>query len=137
MPEAQDHFTGRHYDAEHKTGPLESLNPTKRYLIADKKLTTRPNKGPVQQAARTSARGPGVAFVWRSRDNRKGRHALAVSVDPGNHDATKGPRPSNTWNQTLRGVSKMLLRYPVWDVSYDVAVVFTIGIRHLLAHDDG
>ncbi|KAG7428861.1 hypothetical protein Forpi1262_v009478 [Fusarium oxysporum f. sp. raphani] len=127
MPEAQDHFTGRHYDAEHSTGPLKSLNPTKRYLVADKKIIAGPDTEQIQQPARPSAQGLGVAYVWRSRDNRKGRHALAVSVDPRKHDATKGQRPSNTWNQTLRGVSKMLLRYPVWDVSYDVAVVFSIG----------
>lgn len=135
MPKTQDHFTGRHYDAEHSTGPLKSLNPTKRYLVADKKPITGSDTGQVELPARPSAQRPGVAYVWRSRDNRKGRHALAVSVDPRKHDATKGPRPSNTWNQTLRGVSKMLLRYPVWDVSYDVAVVFTIGIDHLPAHD--
>uniref|UniRef100_A0A8H7NNB9 Integral membrane protein n=1 Tax=Bionectria ochroleuca TaxID=29856 RepID=A0A8H7NNB9_BIOOC len=127
MPEAQGHFTSRHYDAEHSTGPLKSLNPTRRYLVADKKLIAGPDTGEIQPPARPSAQRPGVAYVWRSRDNRKGRHALAVSVDPRKHDATEGSRPSNTWNQTLRGVSKMLLRYPVWDVSYDVAVVFTIG----------
>jgi hypothetical protein len=29
--------------------------------------------------------------------------------------------------ESLRGLRKMLVRYPVWDVSYDVAVIFTLG----------
>jgi hypothetical protein len=136
MPEVRDHFTGRHYNAERSIGPLKSLNPTKRYLVADKKLIAGPNTGQVPQPARPHAQGIGVVYVWRSRDNRKGRHALAVSVDPRKHNASRGPRPSNTWNQTLRGVSKMVLRCPVWDVSYDVAVVFTIGIHHLQTNND-
>ncbi|KAF5621164.1 5-carboxyvanillate decarboxylase [Fusarium tjaetaba] len=106
-------------------GPVKALNPTKRYLIADKKT---PNaESDAGKESRPSAESPGVAYVWRSRDNRKGRHALAISVDPHKHEATKGPRPSNSYHQTLRGILKMFVRYPVWDVSYDVAVVFTIG----------
>ncbi|KAI7766573.1 hypothetical protein LZL87_013601 [Fusarium oxysporum] len=137
MPEAHDHFIGHHYDAEHSTGLLKSLNLTKRYLVADKTLLAAGlGTGQVQQTARPSAQGPEVTYVWRSRDNRKGWHALVISGDPTKHDATKGLRPSNTWNQTLRKVSKMLLRYPVWDVSYDVAVGFTIGTHHR-DHDEG
>ncbi|KAF4342060.1 integral membrane protein [Fusarium beomiforme] len=128
MPKAHDHFFGRHYHAQHTTGPVKALNPTKRYLVADKKSPNAKSDAiQGQEAAPVSAKSPGVAYVWRSRDNRKGRHALAISVDPRKHDATQGPRPSNTWNQTLRGILKMFVRYPVWDVSYDVAVVFTIG----------
>ncbi|KAH7213319.1 uncharacterized protein BKA55DRAFT_546542 [Fusarium redolens] len=128
MPNANDHFHGRHYHAERTTGPVKSLNPTKRYLIADKKvLNADSGARTVQEESRPGGKSPGVAYVWRSRDNRKGRHALAISVDPRKHEATKGPRPSNSYHQTLRGILKMFVRYPVWDVSYDVAVVFTIG----------
>ncbi|KAM5352495.1 hypothetical protein ACJ41O_005217 [Fusarium nematophilum] len=127
MPKRRDHFIGRHYDAEHSTGPFKFLNPTKRYLVAEKKAIGARDAGEAQQPAQPSARAPKVAYIWRSRDNRKGRHALAVNVDPWKHDTTKSPKPSNTWQQTARGVAKMFLRYPVWDVSYDVAVIFTIG----------
>ncbi|EEU33443.1 uncharacterized protein NECHADRAFT_98463 [Fusarium vanettenii 77-13-4] len=88
MPKTQDHFTGRHYDAEHSTGPLKSLNPTKRYLVADKKPITGPDTGQAELPARPSAQRPGVAYVWRSRDNRKGRHALA---------AIEHLEPDSTW----------------------------------------
>ncbi|KAF5694701.1 integral membrane protein [Fusarium denticulatum] len=125
MPRAHDHFHGRHYRAERTTGPVKALNPTNRYLVADKKT---PNaESDTGKESRPTTESPGVAYVWRSRDNRKGRHALAISVDPHKHEATKGPRPSNSYHQTLCGILKMFVRYPVWDVSYDVAVVFTIG----------
>lgn len=42
----------------------------------------------------------------------------------------KGPAVTNSVSQTLRGIRKMLVRYPVWDVSYDVATIFTIGKWH-------
>ncbi|CAG7556535.1 unnamed protein product [Fusarium equiseti] len=103
MPKAHDHFFGRHYLAQRTTGPINSLNPTKRYLIADKKSpTTESEAGKVQNAAQDNTASLRVAYVWRSRDNRKGRHALAISVDPRKHDATQGSTPSNSWDQTLR-----------------------------------
>ncbi|KAF4983307.1 hypothetical protein FZEAL_1245 [Fusarium zealandicum] len=122
MPAFQDHFTGRHYDAEHSTGPLKFLNPTNIYMIADKR-----NVGKDQQPPRPSGQAPRVAYVWRSRDNRKGRHALVVAADSQKHEEIEGPKPTHTWDQTLRGMAKMMLRYPVWDVSYDVAIIFTFG----------
>ncbi|KAI8669344.1 hypothetical protein NCS57_00749200 [Fusarium keratoplasticum] len=125
MRRPQDHFIGRHYDAEHSTGPLKFLNPTKRYMVAGKRQVTAPEVERDQLPP--SGRVPKVAYVWRSRDNRKGRHALAVDVDPHKHEKTKSPKPTNTVNRTMRGIAKMFLRYPVWDVSYDVAVIFTIG----------
>lgn len=133
MPRAHDHFHGRHYHAERTTGPVKALNPTKRYLVADKKiLNAESDAGNAGKESRPGEKSPGVAYVWRSRDNRKGRHALAISVDPHKHEVTKGPRPSNSYHQTLRGILKMFVRYPVWDVSYDVAVVFTIGTHQLI-----
>lgn len=128
MGRPQDHFTGRHYDAEHSTRPLKFLNPTKRYTVAGKRQAERDQAPP-------SGRVPRVAYVWRSRDNRKGRHALAVDVDPHRHEKTESPRPTNTLDRTVKGIAKMFLRYPVWDVSYDVAVVFTIGMSQFLTPD--
>ncbi|KAF4995771.1 hypothetical protein FDECE_12689 [Fusarium decemcellulare] len=127
MRRPQDHFTGCHYDADHSTGPLKSLNPTKRYMVAEKKPIDAHETGKDQQPAQPAGQAPKVAYVWRSRDNRKGRHALAIDVDPEKHDSTNSPKPTNTLDRTLGGIVKMLLRYPVWDVSYDVAVIFTIG----------
>lgn len=116
MPESNDHFAGRHYEAKHTTGPLSALNPTTRYLSIDNSSTDR-----------TSAKHPGAVYVWRSRDNRKGRHAIAINPEQHEQGQVSGATPTDTWHQTLRGLAKMVLRYPVWDVSYDVAAVFTIG----------
>ncbi|KAF3761093.1 hypothetical protein M406DRAFT_230711, partial [Cryphonectria parasitica EP155] len=67
--------------------------------------------------------------VWRSRDNRKGRHALALtpSADARGVLAGEGTKFTNTWSATMAGIGRMALRYPVWDVSYDVATIFTLG----------
>lgn len=127
MASSQNHFLGRHYDAEHSTGPFQSLNPTKRFFVA-KKGSSRPSDEERNEYSPASSSDslPNVTYVWRSRDNRKGRHALVVDRDPRKHNTT-GPKPSNTWERTLRGILKMAVRYPIWDISYDVAVVFTIG----------
>ncbi|KAF7543953.1 hypothetical protein G7Z17_g10329 [Cylindrodendrum hubeiense] len=127
MPTSQNHFLGRHYDAEHSTGPFQSLNPTERCFVANK-APARPSdeERDGNIPVRPSDSSPTVAYVWRSRDNRKGRHALVVDRDPRKHNA-KAPKPSNTWERTFRGILKMFVRYPIWDISYDVAFVFTIG----------
>ncbi|KAI3396574.1 hypothetical protein diail_12023 [Diaporthe ilicicola] len=165
-----DHFGGRHYAADHISGPVPFLNPTTRLLPLHKPQ----QQGRDQQAAASApstAEGQGngehekepiatpdaetpaaphssgVYHIWRSRDNRKGRHALALTTsaaassssssptssppaDPGAHlhpHPHQPPRPTSTLGATLQGISRMLLRYPVWDVSYDVAAIFTLG----------
>lgn len=91
------------------SGPLPFLNPTKAHF---------------QYEAR-----PDVRFKWSSRNNRKGRHAMVV----GQAQATASskqlttPRPTSSFNIIVHGVCRMLTYYPVWDVSFDVAFVFTIG----------
>lgn len=119
MPESKDHFQGRHYDAKHSTGPVSALNPTTRYHpVAN---------APTNDTASSPGKPSGAVYVWRSRDNRKGRHAMVL--DPEHHEQGRvvGATPTDSWRQALSGVSKMALDYPIWDVSYDVAVVFTIG----------
>ncbi len=44
------------------------------------------------------------------------------------------PQPTTTLKQTLIVLWKMLVSYPVWDVSYDVAVIFTL--RESIGHDE-
>ncbi|OAA68514.1 hypothetical protein SPI_00709 [Niveomyces insectorum RCEF 264] len=75
----------------------------------------------------------GVYHVWRSRDNRKGRHAVLFTRDflAGKAAAGAGtvrlPPPSNSLRGVLHCLWKMAVRYPVWDISYNVAVIFTLG----------
>lgn len=83
----------------------------------------------------TAAAQPGgVYHLWRSRDNRKGRHAVIVPPSSGAGASDKHgdggvshPGASDSLKEVMRGVWKMAVRYPVWDVSYDVAVLFTLG----------
>lgn len=147
------HFRGRHYAAEHITGPVPFLNPTTRLFplhkpqppsSKDKQAAASqpPEAGdhedeekakPQEQPSSSSSSSPGsgIYHVWRSRDNRKGRHALVLSPSKSPTKAALGgpdhPITTNTARATLGGISRMALRYPVWDVSYDVAAIFTLG----------
>lgn len=86
----------------------------------------------------------GAYQIWRSRDNRKGRHAIVLTNDffrhrhhrlhghsPEGKQRGDGDRPlppsTNSWRGILHIMWKMLTRYPVWDISYDVATIFTLG----------
>jgi hypothetical protein len=126
----KDHFTERHYAAQDVRGPLPFFNPTRRHIalpVADgKALPVSQEKTVAGGDGRTTTAG--VYHVWRSRDNRKGRHAVAVTAGYADKTTKKLPRATNTLAETLKGVRKMFVRYPVWDVSYDVALIFTIGM---------
>lgn len=87
----------------------------------------------------------GAYQIWRSRDNRKGRHTIVLTndflrhrhhshsggVDENKNKKTKPdgtlPPSTNSWRGILHILWKMLTTYPVWDVSYDVAIIFTLG----------
>ena len=114
------HFSDRFYDEGKKVhGPVKVLNPTTAYFPIKHEEEQPPGAAaPTQLAA---------WYVWRSRDNRKGRHAAIVEKQKLESGKIEAVRPTNTWQGVLRGLWKMLVRYPVWDVSYDVAIVFTIG----------
>lgn len=128
-------------NAHSVAGPVSFLNPTKAYVEAGggggnqsdppsaKSADAKPEGGGTTKADAA----PGVYHLWRSRDNRKGRHAVIVPPQRGAHDddgdagAVSHPSTSNSARGIMRGLWKMLTRYPVWDVSYDVAVIFTLG----------
>ncbi|KEY68534.1 hypothetical protein S7711_08808 [Stachybotrys chartarum IBT 7711] len=116
MPEATDHYR-HHHKPSHTKAPFPHVNTTQRYIPA-----TLPTA-----AEKTTRRAPRAFHVWRSRDNRKGRHALVVAPEYVTEGRHEGPRLSAHWREVLRGIAKMFLRYPVWDISYDVAAIFTIG----------
>jgi hypothetical protein len=124
MAQAKPHFHGRHYEAKHLVAPVRTANPTVRYIPVKRDAREASEAG---KAAVQHSKPAGLVYVWRSRDNRKGRHALAVGPDYRDGKQHHKLRPTTSWQQILRGIGKMFIRYPVWDVSYDVAVVFTIG----------
>ncbi|KAK1829086.1 integral membrane protein [Podospora conica] len=121
----------------HTLSPFPFLNPTTRYHpITPTPSTTDEKREPIPDEHHHPPTHPvqdhGIYHVWRSRDNRKGRHAALVrrrksgEQEKGRVAATF-PRTTNSFAATVKGVVKMVTRFPVWDVSYDVAVVFTLG----------
>jgi len=105
--------------ASRTTGPFSFLNPTRAAythstLGADPLIDV-----------------DDLHFLWTSRDNRKGRHAIArrsliSPVKPTSHPLTSKPASSSA-KSIAEGLWRMLVRYPYYDVSWLVAVVFTWG----------
>ncbi|KAK0741267.1 hypothetical protein B0T18DRAFT_331073 [Schizothecium vesticola] len=122
-------MTNTHSHPVHTFAPFSFLNPTTRYHP----ITPTPSLPKEEQEPSPPApplQDHGIYHIWRSRDNRKGRHAALVPrPTPGAEKmaAATVPRPTNSLAETLKGLAKMVTRFPVWDVSYDVAVVFTLG----------
>ncbi|KAI1812581.1 hypothetical protein GGS20DRAFT_557271 [Poronia punctata] len=102
---------------EGHTGPVIFLNPTTGRIPASV-IRKEDAKIPADDA---------VHFLYRSRDNRKGRHAVVVLPQGAGKQGIRHPAASNTLKESLRGILKMSIRYPVWDVSYNTAVFFTLG----------
>ncbi|KAF7986282.1 hypothetical protein HWV62_35214 [Athelia sp. TMB] len=97
------------------TGPFSFLNPTRAHFH-------HLREGDDEQLAEN------VEFQWRSRDNRKGRHTL--NVKPATSAATANyvtPESTSTWRGLAKGIWRMCTQYPYWDVSWLVAVIFTLG----------
>jgi hypothetical protein len=72
----------------------------------------------------------GVSFSFYKQSSSLtvllGRHAIVVTPA-----AQKGkyltPQSTSTAKETLKGIWRMFSTYPYWDVSYLVAVIFTLG----------
>lgn len=68
--------------------------------------------------------------LWTARDNRKGRHTLVV---PGKSTTVIWAHGVQTspWravlHKILHSILKMATVYPLWDISYDVAILYTLG----------
>ncbi len=154
MDELPEHFHGRLVRAATLAGPVAGLNPTIRYIEVEKKKQKKvsgpstervpeepassssppsPSPAPIPRAATEPVEEPGAYHVWRSRDNRKGRHAITLT--PEYAQKVGAPPATNTLLSSVRSIGKMFIRYPVWDVSYDVATVFTWGAEPSLLHD--
>ncbi|PMD44161.1 integral membrane protein [Hyaloscypha variabilis F] len=121
-------------------GPFTFLNPTsRRYPLSWKppgedssseetpgKSIDPPTSGESSTSNKDELRADEVSRLYRSRDNRKGRHAIVVTPA-----AQKGkyltPQSTSTAKETLKGIWRMFSTYPYWDVSYLVAVIFTLG----------
>ncbi|KAJ5235834.1 hypothetical protein N7489_005925 [Penicillium chrysogenum] len=108
-------YPGFKLDETHVTGPVSFLNPTSAHYE------------PSQHAEDIHA-PPQIERLWRSRDNRKGRHAIRVDTEALPHVTGLATPPLT---QSVSAVAKIMLRMvtyvPYWDVSYLVAMSFTIG----------
>ncbi|KAF1984666.1 hypothetical protein K402DRAFT_301918, partial [Aulographum hederae CBS 113979] len=81
-----------------------------------------------QELADEDARQRSIAFEWRSRDSRKGRHSILVPRPrPGEENIYDVPESTSTFKATMWGIWRMCTYFPYWDVSYLVAVSFAVG----------
>jgi hypothetical protein len=56
-----------------------------------------------------------------------GRHAIIVTPEADGNAKYLTPPSTSTLKETLKGIWRMFTTCPYWDVSYLVAVVFTLG----------
>ena len=121
-------------------GPVPFLNPTRaRYeqYYNSAGLPVTKEEAPVESSTEQPGIGlkkpkPVLTYQWTSRDNRKGRHRLIIpdTSEPKGQDANvalNAPKPSNSMQAIAHNLWLMLVYYPVWDISFDVAYIFTWG----------
>ena len=122
----------------HTTGPFAFLNPTRAHFTHKAIFPQERPDSNDDQPAVSSAQDKGhqsedeqlasdIDFKWRSRDNRKGRHALIVQPSSLETSQYLTPKPTSTLQGTGKGILRLFTYYPYWDVSYLVAVIFTLG----------
>lgn len=112
-----------HLDSIRATGPSRFFNPTNIRVHVrwnDEDSTT----GTVPAGSISHER----AFLWRSRDQRKGRNSIAVPTSA----ATSPSRPWRQrfgfgFGQLLKGVWRMCTHFPYWDMAWWSGWTYTIG----------
>ncbi|OQE47109.1 hypothetical protein PENCOP_c001G06862 [Penicillium coprophilum] len=108
-------YPGFRLDETRVTGPISFLNPTAAHYK------------PIQPSEETRP-PPQIERLWRSRDNRKGRHAIRVDTEALPHETgIKVPPLTRSFSAVAKIILKMATYVPYWDVSYLVAMSFTIG----------
>ncbi|KAH6611445.1 hypothetical protein Trco_001465 [Trichoderma cornu-damae] len=120
---------------QHAEGPFGFLNPTRAHFDHSA-LVPGPTSSddaearhePPKQGGEDNVPAKNVRFLWRSRDNRKGRHPLLVQEPlPGEDAPFMTPRPTSHPKEIMKAVIKTLTHYPIWDISWLVAFIFTWG----------
>jgi hypothetical protein len=136
-----DHTSKAYLQLHHSSvhGPFSHLNPTRaRFAVPD--APSKDQSSPPQSLASN------YELLWRSRDNRKGRHPLLVhpnaATEGAKHDSNAStsaadstekqhdltlPEPTTQPRQIFHIVWLMLTYYPYWDISWLVAYIFTWG----------
>jgi len=116
----------------HLGGPFSFLNPTRahfRHTALPSKQTSSTTGSDEEKAEPTKDEqfASDIEFKWRSRDNRKGRHALVVQASTVTSGRYITPRPTNALREVAKGMLCITTQYPYWDVSWLVATIFTLG----------
>lgn len=116
----------------HTGGPFSILNPTRahfRHTAIPSKQTSSTTGSDEEKAepAKDEQFAFDIDFKWRSRDNRKGRHAIGVHASTATSGRYMTPRPTNALREVAKGILRMATQYPYWDVSWLVATIFTLG----------
>lgn len=96
----------------HTAGPFHSLNPTRALFRHEASDETGEHH---------------ISYHWTSRNNRKGRHALILSPSADVASSIATPPRTTAPRQILKGIWRMCTVFPVYDISYLVAVIFTFG----------
>ena len=122
------------------SGPLGFLHPTTRYhpvtvareqpepISQARPLETPTSEKPTSPEETKDSRK--VYHVWRSRDNRKGRRRAVVTGHRGPQSQRLGliGEEASRLKSTALGLTRLVTRFPVWDLSYLVAVAFVLGL---------
>lgn len=122
-------------------GPVAFLNPTQAHFRPEANISpARDHRRSIEASDRgeptssptTEFSQPPIAnieYKWTSRDNRKGRHTVLVKSPSVEHPESNvsTPRSTTHWRSIVHTIWLMITSYPVWDVSWCVAFIFTIG----------
>lgn len=132
------------------TGPLSWCNPTlARFPLTLQQQEATQLDGAGYAPTRTHTEGSRISNIdgsqveWRARDNRKGkppttlsgatrvltaccagRHALII---PRHATKDEVPQITSEWSAVSKGIWRMCTTFAWWDVSWWVAVLFSVG----------
>lgn len=114
--------------------PLPRINPTHAHFRPDA-IPIKHSRSPSSdgragspQPTQSKTASHAITYKWTSRNNRKGRHAIAINPNriPAETQHLT-PRPTTSPRKITSGIWRMFTVFPVWDISYDVAAIFTLG----------
>lgn len=97
---------------------------TGQFHKGDSSISTAREKALISETEQPASN---IHFEWRSRNNRKGRHALIIEPSVTSPSAYLTPQSTSSLHQIGKGILRMCTQFPYWDVSYLVATVFTLG----------
>lgn len=117
---------------DHITGPVSFLNPTRatfRHSAPNNKSSNDINRTSEENLPKRKGEelASNVEFMWRSRDNRKGRHTLVADPSGETFALYLAPKSTSGIRQVGKGILRMTRQYPYWDISWLVATIFILG----------